>query len=100
MRILRLIVLLCVVAVSSAFVACGSDSPATSPTPTPAPTPVPTPTPTPAPTTAALQGTVANSAGQPVNGARVAAIDGPNNGQAVLTNVNGSYRFESTAPPT
>jgi PKD repeat protein len=94
-RILRLIVLLCVVAVSSAFVACGSDSPATSPTPTPAPTPVPTPTPTPAPTTAALQGTVANSAGQPVNGARVAAIDGPNNGQAVLTNVNGSYRFES-----
>ena len=95
MRILRLIVLLCVVAVSSAFVACGSDSPATSPTPTPAPTPVPTPTPTPAPTTAALQGTVANSAGQPVNGARVAAIDGPNNGQAVLTNVNGSYRFES-----
>ena len=95
MRILRLIVLLCVVAVSAAFVACGSDSPATSPTPTPAPTPVPTPTPTPAPTTAALQGTVANSAGQPVNGARVAAIDGPNNGQAVLTNVNGSYRFES-----
>jgi PKD repeat protein len=96
-RILRLIALLCVVAASSAFVACGSDSPATSPTPTPAPapTPVPTPTPTPAPTTAALQGTVANSAGQPVNGARVAAIDGPNNGQAVLTNANGSYRFGS-----
>jgi PKD repeat protein len=94
-RILRLIALLCVVAASSAFVACGSDSPATSPTPTPAPAPVPTPTPTPAPTTAALQGTVANSAGQPVNGARVAAIDGPNNGQAVLTNANGSYRFES-----
>ena len=97
MRILRLIALLCVVVASSAFVACGSDSPATSPTPTPAPapTPVPTPTPTPAPTTAALQGTVANSAGQPVDGARVAAIDGPNNGQAVLTNANGSYRFAS-----
>jgi len=94
-RILRLIALLCVVAASSAFVACGSDSPATSPTPTPAPAPVPTPTPTPAPTTAAMQGTVANSAGQPVNGARVAAIDGPNNGQAVVTNANGSYRFES-----
>jgi PKD repeat protein len=92
-RILRLIALLCVVAASSAFVACGSDSPATSPTPTPAPAPTPVPTPT--PTTAALQGTVANSAGQPVNGARVAAIDGPNNGQAVLTNANGSYRFDS-----
>ena len=95
MRILRLIALLWVVAASSAVVACGSDSPATSPTPTPAPAPTPVPTPTPAPTTAALQGTVANSAGQPVDGARVAAIDGPNNGQAVLTNANGSYRFSS-----
>jgi PKD repeat protein len=98
-RILRVLALLCVVALPSAFVACGSNSPATSPTPTPAPapTPAPTPTPAPAPTTAGLQGTVANSAGLPVSGARVAAIDGPNNGQAVTTNANGSYRFDSLA---
>jgi PKD repeat protein len=82
-------------AVPIAFTACGSPAPATTPSPTPAPAPTPTPAPTPAPTTAGLQGTVANNAGAPVTGARVAVIDGPNAGQAATTNANGSYRFES-----
>jgi len=38
---------------------------------------------------------VANTAGAPVNGARVLVVDGPNAGLAVTTNVNGSYRFET-----
>src|SRR6185503_19960193 len=38
---------------------------------------------------------VSNTAGAPLNGARVAVIDGPNAGLSVLTNANGSYRFET-----
>jgi PKD repeat protein len=38
---------------------------------------------------------VSNTSGAPLNGARVAVLDGPNTGAAVLTNANGSYRFES-----
>jgi PKD repeat protein len=38
---------------------------------------------------------VSNTSGAPLIGARVAVIDGPNAGVAVLTNANGSYRFES-----
>lgn len=38
---------------------------------------------------------MSNTAGAPLNGARVAVIDGPNAGLSVLTNANGSYRFET-----
>ena len=33
----------------------------------------------------------------PIDGARVTAIDGPNAGQSVTTNANGSYRFNALA---
>lgn len=38
---------------------------------------------------------MSNTSGAALSGARVAALDGPNAGVAVLTNANGSYRFES-----
>jgi PKD repeat protein len=38
---------------------------------------------------------VSNTSGTPLIGARVSVIDGPNAGSFVLTNVNGSYRFET-----
>ena len=81
----------------AALIACGSDSTPTTPTPAPAPAPAPTPTPapTPAPTTAGIQGTVSNTSNAPLSGARVTVLDGPNAGTSVLSNANGSYRFES-----
>ncbi len=72
-----------------------SPTPAPSPTPTPTPAPTPTPPPAPAPTTASLTGTVSNSSGQPLAGARVAVLDGPNTGQSVVANASGQYRFDS-----
>ena len=93
-----------VLAVTLVVAGCGSNdaSPTTpSPTPTPAPAPAPapaptpTPTPTPAPTTASLAGIVTSSAGTRIGGARVTVLDGPNSGQAVETNGNGEYRFDS-----
>src|SRR5258708_39089646 len=77
----------------------GSDTTPTAPTPAPARAPArapaPAPAPAPATTTAGIQGTVSNTAGAPLTGARVAVLDGPNAGVAVLTNATGSYRFES-----
>jgi len=76
---------------------CGSDSTPTTPTPSPAPAPAPAPAPTPAPTSAGIQGTVSNTSGMAISGASVTAIDGPNAGQSVTTNANGSYRFNALA---
>jgi hypothetical protein len=98
MRILRWLILVCTVALPLVLIACGTDSSSTSPSPSPAPAPTPvpapTPTPTPSPTSAGLQGTVSNTSGAALSGARVAVLDGPNAGTAVTTNANGSYRFD------
>jgi PKD repeat protein len=74
--------------------ACGDGDSSTPTAPTPGPTPAPTPTP-PASTAAALSGTVSNTSGQRIGGARITVLDGPNSGQSVETNGNGEYRFDS-----
>ena len=38
---------------------------------------------------------MSNTSGAPLTGARVTVLDGPNTGASVLTNANGSYRFEA-----
>ena len=92
---MRLAMVMLVLALSA--IGCGDDdsSTPTSPTPAPAPAPTPTPTPPPAPTTAALGGTVSNTNGQRIGGARILVLDGPNAGQSVEANGNGEYRFAS-----
>ena len=95
-RILHLVAVAACVTVSLLSANCGSSTP-TTPTPSPAPAPAPAPAPTPAPTTAGIQGTVSNASGVAINGASVTVIDGPNAGQSVTTNANGSYRFNALA---
>src|SRR5258705_6158480 len=76
-----------------------SRPPARAPARAPAPPPAPAPAPAPAPTTAGIQGTVSNTAGAPLNGARVAVIDGPNAGVAGRAKAPRSPRIGDPAGP-
>lgn len=93
-RILHLVAIAAFMTLSLLSAGCGSD---TATTPTPSPAPAPAPAAAPAPTTAGIQGTVSNASGMAINGATVTVIDGPNGGQSVTTNANGSYRFNALA---
>ena len=92
---MRVWMLMLVLVLSATACSDGDSSTPTAPTPSPAPGPTPGPTPTPSPTTASLSGTVSNTGGQRIGGARVTVLDGPNSGQSVEANGDGEYRFGS-----
>jgi len=86
-----------VLVLTAGVAACGDDKTPTSPTPAPAPAPAPAPPPAPAATTASFIGTVSDSTGARIAGARVTVIDGPDRGLSIETNSIGEFRFGALA---